>query len=797
MSDLLLELFSEEIPARMQAQAAKDLERLVAGALSDRGLLFEGIKAFAGPRRLTLAVAGLPAKQPDVKEEKKGPRVNAPAKAIDGFLRSAGVKLEDCEQRDDGKGPFYVAVIDLKGRATADVIADILPSVIAELRWPKSMRWPQNVYEDKLVIKQTGDLVRLGDGTPATLTMAARWVRPLRSILCTLDGEIVPFEFAGVKAGNTTKGHRFLSSGTITVKRFEDYREKLHAAHVMLDAEERKAVIFEGVKQAAFILGLEMIPDEGLLDEVAGLAEWPVVLLGQIENQFMDVPAEILQTSMRAHQKYFSLRDPATGKFANMFAVVANMIAQDGGKTIVAGNERVLRARLSDAKFFWDQDRKVPLADRVAALGGIVFHAKLGTQLERVERIEALAGEIAEKIGADVKKAKRAARLAKADLTTGVVGEFPELQGVMGRYYALNDNEDAEVADAVRDHYKPLGPTDVVPRSKIAISVALADKLDQLVGFFSIDEKPTGSSDPYALRRAALGVIRILADNGLRLSLNEVCSFAAYQVRLYLLLECITQGPLGAYGRVESAGEHVLFEALSVFGDEPQVLGSAEVRTLNSKAPLSEPLWLLDAEEGSGERWIAKTKRQKDFGPDTRNMAPAFEILPFLADRLKVALREKGTRHDLIDAVFSLGNEDDLVRLVARVEALQAFLKTDDGAPLLAGYKRAANILRVEEKNDDHRYGGEVIEDQLAEPQEKALFAALTTARGAIAPALEREDFAGAMREMAGLRAPVDAFFDTVKVNAGDKVVRTNRLNLLAALRATLHQVADFSKIEG
>ncbi len=405
MADLLLELFSEEIPARMQAQAAKDLERLVIGALSDRGLLFEAAKAFSGPRRLTLAINGLPAKQPDVSEEKKGPRINAPEKAIEGFLRSAGVTLDQCEKRDDGKGEFYVAVIARKGRDTADVLAEVLPETFAKLPWPKSMRFP---------------------GSPV------RWVRPLHSIICTLDGEVVPFTFAGVESGNATRGHRFLSEGTIEVRRFEDYEQKLHDAYVLIDPARRKEIIREDAKSQAFVHGLEPIEDEGLLEEVAGLAEWPVVLTGKIEDQFMDVPAEILQTSMRTHQKYFSTRDPKTGALANRFIVVANMMAKDGGKEIIAGNERVLRARLSDAKFFWDQDRQTKLADRVDALKGIVFHAKLGTQYERVERIEVLAGKIAEKIGADVSKAKRAARLCKADLTTGVVGEFPELQGVMG-----------------------------------------------------------------------------------------------------------------------------------------------------------------------------------------------------------------------------------------------------------------------------------------------------------------------------------------------------------------------------
>jgi len=670
MPDLLLELFSEEIPARMQQGAARDLERLVVGALTDRGFLFDGIKAFAGPRRLTLAVSGLPVKQGDVREELKGPKVDAPPAALDGFLKKTGLTKTQLKIEKTPKGDVYMALIERAGRETPLVLAEILPEAIAKLPWPKSMRW------------RPGDPVR--------------WVRPLHSIIATFDGEVVPFEFAGVKSGNTTLGHRFLSEGPLTVRRFEDYEAALKKAHVILDAEDRKAIIFEGVKGAAFVHGLEMIPDEGLLNEVAGLAEWPVILAGSIEEQFMDVPAEILQTSMRTHQKYFSLRDPKSGKLANRFALVANMIAEDGGKEIVAGNERVLRARLFDAKFFWDEDRKHTLESRVDALKGIVFHAKLGTQYERVERIARLAGEIAGNIGADVQKSDRAARLAKADLTTGVVGEFPELQGVMGRYYALHDKEDAEVADAVRDHYKPVGPSDAVPVSKVSIAVALADKLDSLAGFFAAGEKPTGSGDPFALRRAALGVIRILIENGLRVKL------------------CV-----------------------------------------------------------------------------------ADDLLVFIADRLKVALKEKGVRHDLIDAVFALGHEDDLVRLVARVEALQAVLKSDDGANLLAGYKRAANILKAEEKKDGKGFIGEVLESELSAPQEKSLFAALASARAGITPALDKEDFAAAMQQMAVLRGPVDAFFDGVKVNDENPRLRENRLNLLASFRATLHQVADFSRIEG
>jgi glycyl-tRNA synthetase beta chain len=711
MADLLLELFSEEIPARMQTQAAKDLERLVVGALSDRGLLFEAVRGFAGPRRLTLAITGLPAKQPDVSEEKKGPRINAPEKAIEGFLKSAGITLDQCEKRADPKGDFYVAVIHRKGRATSNVLAEILPEAIGKLPWPKSMRW--------------------GDGT-------FRWVRPLHSIIATLDGEAVAFEIAGVKSGNVTLGHRFLSKGPIEVRRFEDYEKKLRDAFVIIDAAERREMILHDARQKAFALGLELIEDEGLANEVMGLAEWPVVLIGRIDAAFMDVPGEIPQTSMRTHQKYFALRDPKTGKLANRFAVVANMVASDGGKEIVSGNERVLKARLSDAKFFWDQDKRRTLESRVADLKDIVFHAKLGTQLERVERIEALAGEIAKIIGADVEESKRAARLAKADLTTGVVGEFPELQGIMGRYYALNDGEPAEIADAIRDHYKPLGPNDRVPDAKVSVAVALADKLDALAGFFAIGEKPTGSGDPYALRRAALGIIRLLLSANHSLPLAEV----------------LAHGIAGFSKQNPS-----IREAL-----RDQVPKGLEVRGTLEAA--------YDVYYGGGVR-------------------------DFMGDRLKVALREKGVRHDLIDAVFALGNEDDLVRLVRRVEALQTFLKTDDGSNLLVGYRRAANILKIEEKKDKIEYREAPDFAVLSQVEEKALNDALLSAQDSVSKLLAREDFAGAMGEMAKLRAPVDRFFDKVTVNADDKKLRENRLKLLAQIVATAHQVADFSKVEG
>ncbi|HEY1632200.1 MAG TPA: glycine--tRNA ligase subunit beta [Rhizomicrobium sp.] len=679
MPDLLLELFSEEIPARMQAQAAKDLERLVVGGLSDRGLLFEGVKAFAGPRRLTLAIAGLPAKQPDVSEEIKGPKVDAPRAALDGFLRKSGLTKEQLTVQSTPKGDVYIAAIARAGRETAAVLAEFLPEAFAKLPWPKSMRFPGS---------------------------AIRWVRPLHFIVCTFDGEAVKFEFAGVTSGRTTLGHRFLSKGAIEVRRFEDYEAKLRDAHVILDAAQRKDIIRHELKQKAFALGLEPIEDEGLMDEVAGLAEWPVVLIGTIENQFMDVPPEILQTSMRTHQKYFSLRDPATGKMANRFAVISNMEATDGGKEIVAGNERVLRARLSDAKFFWDQDRKRTLESRVDDLKNIVFHAKLGTQYERVERIEELAGEIAQKIGADPVKARRAARLTKADLTTGVVGEFPELQGVMGRYYALHDGEDADVADAVRDHYKPVGAGDAVPADNVSVAVALADKLDQMTSFFAVDERPTGSGDPFALRRAALGFVRTVLSNQLRLN------------------------------------------------------------WINFNSPAINKSW-------SG-------------------------VLFFLIDRLVVALRDKGVRHDLIDAAFSIAKDEaDLVRLVARTEALQSFLATDDGANLLAAYKRAANILKAEEKKDKATFDGAPDPEAFVADEEKALFVDLAAASEMIRAEVERERFVEAMGVMARLRKPVDAFFEHVKVNDDDPAVRKNRLLLLSRLRATLHLIADFSKIEG
>ncbi|MGQ0741485.1 MAG: glycine--tRNA ligase subunit beta [Alphaproteobacteria bacterium] len=717
MPEFLLELFSEEIPARMQAQAARDLERLVVGALSDRGLMFESARSFAGPRRLTLSIGGLPGKQPDVKEERKGPRVNAPQAAIDGFLKSTGLTLAQCQKRADPKGDFYVATIERKGRQVGDVLAEVLPEVLAKLPWPKSMRWPR------------------GGNT--------RWVRPLHHIVAVLDGEVAPFEFAGVQSGHITHGHRFLfPPNPIPVKRFEDYEKKLRAAKVIVDAAERREIIKHEATQRAFALGLELVEDDGLLEEVAGLVEWPVVLVGEIDETFMTLPPDILQTTMRANQKYFALRDPNTMKLANKFVVVAGTEAKDGGKEIVAGNERVLRARLADAKFFWDQDRKRSLESRIADLEGIVFHAKLGTQLERVKRIEALAAEIGKTIGLkekEIEKIKRAAFLCKADLTTGVVGEFPELQGIMGRYYALADGEDKDVANAIRDHYKPLGPNDRVPIESTSVCVALADKLDGLTGFFSIGERPTGSGDPYALRRAALGFIRIVLNNEVRMSLFPV---------------------LGA-----SVGTYI---------DQ------------NNKPVLDA----LRAAVSPGET-LHDTLRRAFYIYHSKG------IEDFFRERLKVALREKGVRHDLIDAVFALGNEDDLVRLVRRVEALQAFLKTEDGDHLLTGYKRAANILKIEERKDKKEYRGVPSGSALKLDDERALADALERAKKDAAAALQKEDFAAAMKALAKLRAPVDRFFDKVTVNVEDKALRENRLKLLSQIVDTAHQVADFSKVEG
>jgi glycyl-tRNA synthetase beta chain len=651
-------------------------------------LLFESAKSFAGPRRLTLAAGGLPAKQPDTSEERKGPRVGAPEKAIEGFLRSAGVTLEQCTKQSDGKGEFYVAVLHRAGRRTEEVLAEVLPETIAKLPWPKSMRW----IEEPI-----------------------RWVRPLRSILCTLDGEIVPFSFADVKSANVTFGHRFLSKGGITVRRFEDYETKLTAARVLLDPEQRRETILHESRQKAFAVGTALIEDRALLEEVAGLVEWPVPLLGHIDEEFMALPATILQTSMRVHQKFFALRDTATGAVANRFIVVANLETEDGGKTIIAGNERVLRARLADAKFFWAQDCGKPLVTRVPDLDKVVFHAKAGSMLDRAHRIESLAGLLA-------------TMLTKADLVSGTVGEFPELQGTIGRLLALNDGEEQAVANAIGEQYQPAGPDDRVPCDPISIAVALAEKIDSLVTLWRAGEKPGGSRDPFALRRSGLGILRILLQNSLRLALLV---------------------PLAAVVILHRGEE---------------------------KADSSEDL-------------LARARAEE--------RTSLMEILAFLADRLKFALRDEGVRHDLITAVFALSGDDDFVRLVGRVKALEAVLKTSDGANLLTAYRRAANILRIEEKRDGRSYEGAVDVDRLEMTEERNLFRGMAAAEERISEELAREHYADAMGVMAGLRTPVDRFFDKVTVNAPEPALRQNRLFLLSGLRRVLHTVADFSRIEG
>jgi glycyl-tRNA synthetase beta chain len=694
MAELFLELFSEEIPARMQARASEDLKRLVTDKLREAGLAFTSADAYVTPRRLALSVDGLPLAQPDVTEEKRGPRVGAPEQAIQGFLKSTGLAgLDQCEKRDTGKGEFWFAVVKKKGVKTAALLPALLTESLAALPWPKSMRWAGHQY---------------------------RWVRPLHSIVATFHGApidgAVDLGGAAIKFGCTTPGHRFLDPRPINIAGFGDYNAKLREGYVIIDPAERRAAIKQQADKLAAAEGLAVRPDDALLDEVTGLVEWPVALMGRIDERFMDIPPEVLTTSMRVNQKYFSLLDKGE-KLAPRFIVVANMQTKDGGKAIIAGNERVLRARLSDAKFFWDQDRKVKLEERVPALKDIVFHAKLGTVADKISRMQTLAAELVPHIpGADVDQVRSAALLAKADLTSGMVGEFPELQGVMGRYYAMHEAEKQAVADAIAEHYAPLGPTDRCPTAPISVGVALADKIDSLVGFFAIDEKPTGSKDPFALRRAALGVIRLIVENRLRLPLATVFS-AAHQ---------------------SYAGQKAGFAALK-----------------------------------SGE------------------------LLDFFADRLKVALREKGVRHDLISAVFALGGEDDLVRLLARVDALKRFLDSEDGANLLVAYRRASNIVRIEEKKDGKSYNGGVDGALLRQDEEKALHRALAASGAAGGRALDAEDFAGAMAALAQLRAPVDAFFDKVTVNCDEPDLRANRLRLLSEIRATLNRVADFSQIEG
>ncbi|MGU3557881.1 glycine--tRNA ligase subunit beta [Methylobacterium radiotolerans] len=699
MPDLLLELRSEEIPARMQRRAAEDLKKLVTDALVARGFLYEGARAFSTPRRLALHIAGLPARGEAVREERRGPRVGAPEAAVQGFLKGAGLASLDqaTTVTDPKKGEFYLAVIERPGRETLDVLAELLPEIVRSFPWPKSMRW----------------------GAASAEPGSLRWVRPLQSIVATFGPEtetpeVVPVSVGGIAAGTVTYGHRFLAPEPIEVRRFDDYIQALERAKVVLDPERRKDVILHDARDLAFARGLDLMEDEGLLEEVSGLVEWPVVLMGSFDESFLDIPAEAIRATIRANQKCFVLRKGGSEDLAPAFILVSNLVASDGGQAITAGNERVVRARLSDAKFFWETDKATRLEDRLPKLDAIVFHEKLGTQGERIARIAALAKDLAPLVGADPALAERAARLAKADLVTEMVGEFPELQGLMGRKYAALQGEHDSVCAAIEEHYKPLGPSDRVPTDPVSIAVALADKLDTLAGFWAIDEKPTGSKDPFALRRAALGVIRLILDRGLRLALLE--------------------------------------------------------------------------QVGAADRGLAG-----------RAGADARDLLGFFADRLKVYLREQGARHDLIDAVFALPGQDDLLMVVRRVEALAAFLDTEDGKNLLAGYKRAANILRIEEKKDGRAYDAapDAALAAAGEPAERALAEALAKARETASAAVAREDFSGAMQALSTLRAPVDAFFQDVTVNAPDPKLRENRLALLNALRAATREVAEFAKIEG
>ena len=682
MADFLLELFSEEIPARMQPKAAEDLKRLFAETLAAVGLAAAEVQTFATPRRLALIARGLPVATPDVSEERRGPRADAPARAIEGFLKSTGLTRDQLEERDDAKGRFLYALIARAGRPTREVLAEAVPTIVRGFPWPKSMRW--------------------GAGS-------LRWVRPLQSVIALLDGDVVDLDIDGIRSGRATKGHRFLSSGAIEIADVDSYIARLRDAHVILSAEERARIIGDQARAHAKAAGLELIEDAGLLGENAGLTEWPVPLIGDFDPAFLDVPPEVIQLTMRANQKYFACRDPRTGTLAPAFVCVANIEASDGGAAIVAGNRKVLAARLSDAKFFWEQDKKQALEAYLPKLDGMLFYEGMGTLRQKADRVSRLAGEIARRYfpERDPATAERAGLLAKADLATGMVGEFPELQGVMGGYYAEHGGEKPGVVFALKQQYLP------VAEGCIPACVALADRLDTLVAFFSRGIKPTGSKDPFALRRAALYAIQTIIANETRMRLLPTFALAA---------------------------------------------------------------------EGAGAK-------------DAAGLAA--ELLDFFADRLKVQQREAGVRHDLIDAVFALGGEDDLVRLLARVKALQAFVATEDGANLLAGYKRAANILRIEEKKDGVAHDGAVDAVLLTQPEEHQLNAGIDAAMPAAQAAVEAEDFAGAMANLARLRPQVDAFFNHVTVNDNEPEVRANRLRLLNRIRAAVHTVADFSKIEG
>jgi glycyl-tRNA synthetase beta chain len=750
MPDLLIELFSEEIPARMQARAADDLKKRMTDGMVAAGLTYGAAKAFSTPRRLALAVEGLLPESPTVREERKGPRVDAPEKAIEGFLRGAGLHRDQLQERETPKGKVFFASIEKPGRPAAEIVAEVLETTMRNFPWPKSMRW--------------------GAGS-------LRWVRPLHGVLCILstdDGaELVPFEIDGIKAGNITQGHRFMGGAPFAVTGFEDYAAKLKRDHVILDATERADHIWQDATNMAFAAGLEAVEDKGLLVEVAGLVEWPVVLMGEIGAEFLELPPEVLQTSMKEHQKFFSVRNPKTGRIER-FITVANIETEDQGATILAGNQKVLSARLSDAKFFWENDLRVARAgmgDWLDKLENVTFERQLGTQAARIARIARLARTLAPHTGADPELAAQAAQIAKADLSSEMVYEFPELQGLMGRYYAEAAGQPAEVAKAAEEHYSPLGPSDDVPEGAVSRAVALADKLDTLTGFWAIDEKPTGSKDPFALRRAALGVIRIILAGELRLKLDSI--FDAQLVLHKIGLNRVK----ASTGEIDTLEE--IIEEISDHG----VFGAAFHAVLDRmKARDDAP------ETGDGSLLHTVGDRVPDLSTD---------LLAFFHERLKVYLRDQGLRHDVIDACLDLDGGDDLTLLVKRAEALSVFLKSEDGDNLLQGYKRANNILSQAEEKDgvEYSFGADV---KFAETdEEKALFAALDAAESDISSAMEAEDFGVAMAGMARLRGPIDAFFETVQVNTESEVLRRNRLNLLSRIRGICLRVADLDKVQG
>jgi glycyl-tRNA synthetase beta chain len=756
MPDLLLELFSEEIPARMQKRACEDLQKLVTNGLVEAGITYEATAAFATPRRLCLTISGVLARGPDLREERRGPKVGAPDKAIDGFLRGAGVAREDLVVRDEKKGQVYVALIEKKGRDAADVVAEVVADTIRNFPWPKSMRWG------------TGPL---------------RWVRPLHSILCILSDEagasVVPVDVDGVPCGDTTEGHRFTGSGRFSVTSFEDYQAKLKRDNVILDSSERADHIWIEAHNMAFAQGLEVVEDKALLAEVAGLVEWPVVLMGSIDAAYADLPAEVLQSSMREHQKFFSVRDPKSGAIVK-FITVANRETADNGATILAGNQKVLFARLADAAFFWQNDlrtiKAVGMDGMAKSLADVTFHNKLGSQADRIERIAALAREIAPLVGAKPDLAAEAAKVAKADLASEMVYEFPELQGIMGRYYASAAGHDDAVAAACQEHYSPLGPTDDVPSQPISVAVALADKIDTLTGFWAIDEKPTGSKDPYALRRAALGVIRSVLGNGVRTDLSTFILRGGRSIA-----ELVHDIELKSLNLEKAELERKFaLVGMSKTNSEADQKEIEEMESLEVTLP-KKIARLLDRMDSDGR-----------FGVDTTK-----NLLNFFHDRLKVHLRDQGIRHDVIDACLAMPNNDDLVLLVNRATGLSDFLKTDDGENLLQGFKRANNILAAEEKKDGVAYEGTPEVRFADDPSEVTLFAALDTASAAIKPALEAEDFAAAMSAMAALRAPIDGFFEAVQINTEAQITRRNRLCLLNRIREVMGQVAKFEVVGG